>query len=177
MQITITARHFDLTKAIREHVEEACEKLDKYFDQIINLHLTLSHEHGRNTVEFQLHASHFSLTTETEEHDMYLAIDTAIEKMEVQIKRLKDRVTDHSKKRHDDTHFSYANLLERNVESGRPRRVVKTKRMEAESLTLNEAINRFEEIEDPYLIFLNVETDKINVLVKKDEEHYRLIEP
>jgi putative sigma-54 modulation protein len=178
MQITITARHFDLTKAIREHVEEACEKLVKYFDQIINLHLTLSLEHGRNTVEVQLHASHFSLTSEDEQHDMYLAIDNAIEKMESQIKKLKDRVTDHQKKRlKDDLHISYANLLERTPPSGATRKVVKTKRIVAESMTINEAIDRFEEIADPYLIFMNVETDRINVLVKKDEEHYRLIEP
>jgi putative sigma-54 modulation protein len=46
MQITITARHFELTKAIRDHVETACLKLDKYFDQIITIHITLASKFG-----------------------------------------------------------------------------------------------------------------------------------
>lgn len=56
MQITITARHFGLTNAIREYVEEASDKLTKYFDHIINVHFILSLENNRNTVEVILHA-------------------------------------------------------------------------------------------------------------------------
>jgi ribosomal subunit interface protein len=44
MQITITARHFELTKAIRDHVETACLKIKKYFDHIITIHVTLAWE-------------------------------------------------------------------------------------------------------------------------------------
>jgi len=172
MQITITARHFDLTNAIRDHVEQACEKLSRYFDQIINIHMTLSLENNRNNVEMSLHASHFSLQSESEEMDMYLALDTAIDKMESQIKKLKDKVTDHQKKK---AHYVYANLFEKGNEN--PKRRVKTKRIVAEVMSIHEAMEMFDNIKDPYFIFKNEQTDRINVLVKKDETHFKLLEP
>ena len=80
MQITITARHFELTKAIRDYVESACSKLNKYFDQIIAMHVVLALENSRNICELSLHASKFKLQSQAEEMDMYLAIDNAVEK-------------------------------------------------------------------------------------------------
>jgi hypothetical protein len=51
------------------------------------------------------------------------------------------------------------------------------KRILAEDMMINDAIDRFEEIDDPYFVFKNIETDRVNVLIKKDEEHFKLIEP
>jgi len=177
MQITITARHFELTRAIRDHVERACEKLDKYFDHIITVHITLALENNRNVVEMMLHASHFNLQSEAEELDMYLALDTAIDKMEAQIKKLKDKVTDHQKKSlKQDDHYVYANLVERG-KSEQPRKTVRTKRIVAEPMSVEEAIDKFEGHDEPYFVFRNIESDRINVLVKKDETHFKLLEP
>ncbi|MCL1827097.1 MAG: ribosome-associated translation inhibitor RaiA [Candidatus Cloacimonetes bacterium] len=176
MQITITARHFDLTKAIRSAIENSCEKLTRYFDQIVNIHITLNLENNRNVVDMTLHASKFNLQAQAEANDMYLAINEAIDSMETQIKKLKEKVTDHNKKRlKEDPRFVYANLYK--DESEKSKRVIKTKRMVAETLSIDEAIERFNDIEDDYLIFKNVETDSINVIVKKDNEHFRIFEP
>ncbi len=176
MQMTITARHFTLTHVIRDHVEKACEKLERYFDQIINIHLTLSIENSRNIAEMSLHASHFNLQSQAEEMDMYIAIDVAIDKMEAQVKKLKDRVTQHQKKKIlGREQFVYSNLFQRN--NDKPKKMIKTKRMIPDILSIDEAMDKFDTHKDPYLIFKNVETDRINVLVKKDELHYKLIEP
>ncbi len=178
MQITITARHFELTKAIRDYVETSCLKLKKYFDHIITVHATLALENNRNICELALHASHYSLQSTAEEMDMYLTIDTAVDKMENQIKKLKDRVTDHQKRalkeQFDD--FSRSSLIEMSREN-RTRKTVKTKRVVAEVMSVHDALEKIEEIKGEFLIFKNQETDGINVLVKKDEDHYRLIEP
>ena len=56
MQITITARHFELTKAIRDYVESSCLKIKRYFDHIITVHVTLSLENSRNICEISLQA-------------------------------------------------------------------------------------------------------------------------
>lgn len=177
MQITITARHFELTKAIRDHVEDACEKLTHFFDHIINIHMTLSLENSRNLVDMSLHASKFNLQSQAEAMDMYLAIDEAVENMEAQIKKLKDRVTDHQKRRlKEEPSFVYANLYEKNHEE-KSKKIIKTKRIVAEVMTVNDAIDKFSEIEENYFIFRNVESDRINVLVKKDNDYFKLIEP
>jgi len=175
MQITITARHFDLTKAIRDHIEEATEKLEKYFDHIININYILSLDNSSNNVELILHIPRSNLKSNSSSNDMYLAIDDAVDKMEKQVKKLKDKWTDHQKKKslHDSSQFVYANLIKK----GQQRDTVKIKRILAESMYVKDAIDIFEESEDPYFVFKNIETDRINVLVKRDEEHYKLIEP
>ncbi len=175
MQVTITARHFHLTNAIRDHVYNSVSKLEKYFDNIINAHFILAFENNQNKVELIMHIPKHNLISETSEKDMYLAIDNAVDKMEQQIKKIKGKWTDHYQKKSlkDSSLFVYANLIEK----GNDRKTVKIKRMLAEDLTVDDALNRFDEIDDPYFIFKNLETDRVNVLVKKDENHYKLIEP
>ncbi|MCD6181576.1 MAG: ribosome-associated translation inhibitor RaiA [Candidatus Cloacimonetes bacterium] len=173
MQITITARHFDLTKAIRDYVEEATSRLEKYFDHIINVHFILSLDNNQNNVEMILHIPRNNMKSEASEKDMYLAIDTALDRMETQIKKLKGRWTDHHKKSvKESAHFVYANQIE-----GEFRKTVKTKRIIAELMTVNEALDKFDELKESYLIFKNVATDRINVLVRKDKQNYKLLEP
>jgi len=87
---------------------------------------------------------------------------------------LKDKWSDHQKRSlKENAQFVYANLIERKDTNKR----VKIKRMVAEALSFEEAFERFENIKDPYFIFKNEETDRINVLVRKDEEHIKLLEP
>ncbi len=174
MQITITARHFDLTNAIRDYIEDATGKVDKYFDHIINVHYVLSLENNRNKVEMILNIPKNNLKCEATEKDMYLAIDYSIDKMEQRIKKLKGKWSDHHKKSlKESASFVYANLI-RNDDR---RKIIKIKRILAEDMTVHDALDRFDEIKDPYLIFKNVETDRINVLIKRDDEHFKLIEP
>jgi len=175
MQITITARHFDLTKAIRRSVEDSCEKLNRYFDQIVNVHITLTLENNRNQVDMQLHASKFSLQAQAEAMDMYLAINEAVDNMEAQIKKLKDKVTDHKKRRNKEE-FVYDDHYEHD-RAKKTKRVVKTKRMVAEVMSIDDAIDKLIEIDDNFLIFRNIESDRINVLVQKGDDNFRLIEP
>ncbi|MBN2830334.1 MAG: ribosome-associated translation inhibitor RaiA [Candidatus Cloacimonetes bacterium] len=175
MQITITARHFELTNAIRDYVESACEKLDRYFDQIINLHVILTLDNTRNICEISLHASKFSLQSESEENDMYVAIDTTVDRMENQLKKLKDKVTDHKKKSlSENSGFSRTSLFKKEDSE---RKLIKTKKVIPEYMTTDEAVDKLDDGKDYFIIFKNVETDKINVLVKKDEDHYKLLEP
>lgn len=178
MQITITARHFELTKAIRDYAETSCLKLKKYFDHIITVHVTLALENSRNICELSLHAARFSLQSTAEEMDMYLSIDTAVDKMEGQIKKLKDRITDHQKKslKGQFDEFSHSTEFQIN-RADRARKTIKTKRVVTEPMTLNEALEKMEQSKEEYLIFKNIETDRINVLVTKDHEMYKLLEP
>ena len=178
MQITITARHFELTKAIRDYVESACSKLNKYFDQIIAMHVVLALENSRNICELSLLASKFKLQSQAEEMDMYLAIDNAVEKMEAQIKKLKDRITDHQKRALKQQFETYSHATDFELEpKSHMRKTIKTKRVVTESLSLSEAVEKLEASKEDFLIFKNIESDRINVLVTKDHNVYKLLEP
>jgi putative sigma-54 modulation protein len=178
MQISITARHFELTKAIRDYVETSCLKLKKYFDHIITVHVTLALENSRNICELSLHAAKFSLQSQAEEMDMYLSIDTALDKMEGQIKKLKDRITDHQKRALKDHFDNFSRATEIQVNSvDHGRKTIKTKRVVTELMSVTEALEKMEEVKEEFLIFKNIETDRINVLVTKDHEYFKLFEP
>ena len=178
MHITITARHFELTKAIRDYVETSCLKLKKYFDHIITVHATLALENSRNICELSLHAAKFSLQSQAEEMDMYLSIDTAIDKMEGQIKKLKDRITDHQKRALKEQFDDFSRATDIQVDAvDRKKKTIKTKRMKTEIMTVSEAMELLESSKEEYLVFKNIETDRINVLVTKDHEVFKLLEP
>ncbi len=178
MQITITARHFELTKAIRDYVESSCLKMKKYFDHIITIHATLALENSRNICELSMHAGKFSLQAQAEEMDMYLSIDTALNRMEAQIKKLKDRITDHQKRALKEQFSSFSRASDIMInQKDHLRSTVKTKRVVTESLGIEEAIEKMDEVREDFLIFRNIETDRINVLVKKDKENFKLFEP
>lgn len=178
MQITITARHFELTKAIRDYVENSCLKLKKYFDPVITIHATLALENSRNLCELSMHVGKFSLQAQAEEMDMYLSIDTALDRMEAQIKKLKDRVTDHQKRALKDQFQDYSRASEITLNEGeKVRKTVKTKRVVTEAMDISDALEKIDESREDFLIFRNIETDRINVLVKKDSRNYKLFEP
>ncbi len=178
MQITITARHFELTKAIRDYVETSCLKLKKYFDHIITVHATLALENSRNICELSLHAAKYSLQSQAEEMDMYLSIDTAIDKMEGQIKKLKDRITDHQKRALKEQFDDFSRATDIQVDAvDRKKKTIKTKHIVTEIMTVSEAMELLESSKEEYLVFKNIETDRINVLVTKDHEVYKLLEP
>ncbi len=174
MKITTTARHFSLTKALQDYIEDSCSKLERYFDHIINVHFILTRENNRSHVEMVLHVPKNNFTSEAEDNDMYVAISDAVEKMEAQIKKLKEKWSNHKKKSlFDNSMIFHANLIEKTKE----RKTVKIKRMVAEPMTVEEALDYFEQQKEPYFVFKNLETDRINVLIQKDKEHFKLIQP
>lgn len=178
MQITITARHFELTKAIRDYVESSCLKLKKYFDQIITIQVTLALENSRNICELSMQAGRFSLQSQAEEMNMYLSIDNGLDRLEGQIKKLKDRVTDHQKRALKDQFSNFSRASDFTVSQvDNVRTTIKTKRVVTESLDIREAIEKMNEVREDFFIFRNIETDRINVLVKKDNENFKLFEP
>jgi putative sigma-54 modulation protein len=87
MNITTTARHYDLAPALKDYAEGKVHSLKKYFDHIVNAHLIFSLEKYRQRVEITLHVNGKDFVTLHESEDMYISVDRAIEKLEEQLKR------------------------------------------------------------------------------------------
>jgi putative sigma-54 modulation protein len=96
LNITVNARHMDITEAIRAYAQEKSEKLQRYFDRIMSIEIIIDIEGGTPAVEVVVTAAHS--TTFVGHHrgeDMYGCIDNAIHKVEEQLRRHKDRLRDH----------------------------------------------------------------------------------
>lgn len=97
MKTTITFRHTQSSDAIKAHVEEKMEKIEKYVDDPAEVHAVLSVEKGRHTAELILNAKAFQAQGTMTSGDMYSSIDGAADKIEKAARRRHDKAVDKKK--------------------------------------------------------------------------------
>lgn len=95
MQISITGRHVEITDAIRDHTHARLEKIRDHFDRVIDAQVILSVEKHRHIAEINLHVNGQHLNAKGTSEDMYLSIDSSVEKIERQVEKYKGRVQRH----------------------------------------------------------------------------------
>lgn len=95
MQISISGHHVDITDSMRNYVNEKIEKLDRHFDQALDIKVILTVEKLRHKAEATLHVSGNNLYAEDTQEDMYAAIDGLIDKLDRQGIKHKEKLKDH----------------------------------------------------------------------------------
>ena len=95
MQISISGHHVDITDSMRNYVNEKVEKLDRHFDQALDIQVILTVEKLRHKAEATLHVSGNNLYAEDTREDMYAAIDGLIDKLDRQGIKHKEKLKDH----------------------------------------------------------------------------------
>ncbi|RDE19781.1 ribosome-associated translation inhibitor RaiA [Motiliproteus coralliicola] len=95
MQLNITGHHVDLTDAIRDYVNEKFEKLERHFDHITNVQVTLTVQNQRQEAEATVKVSGGELFAKDEHADMYAAIDGLIDKLDRQVIKHKEKLQSH----------------------------------------------------------------------------------
>jgi len=95
MQIDVTGHHVELTDPLRNYVNEKFERLERHFDHVTDVHVILSVEKLRHTAEATIHISGGKLFADSTSEDMYAAIDSLTDKLDRQIKKHKEKLTDH----------------------------------------------------------------------------------
>ncbi len=95
MQINITGHHMDVTPALRSYVSNKFERLERHFDNMTNIHVILSVEKERQKAEATIHVNKRNLFADSQHEDMYAAIDVLIDKLDRQVKKHKEKLTNH----------------------------------------------------------------------------------
>lgn len=95
MQITLSGHHVEVTPALRAYVTSKLDRLERHFDHVTDIRVTLSVEKLRQKAEATLNLSGASLFANAEDGDLYAAIDALADKLDRQIKKHKEKVTDH----------------------------------------------------------------------------------
>lgn len=98
MQINITGHHIDVTDALRDYVSEKMDKLTRHFDHVTNAHVILTVEKQNQKAEATVHASGTDLFAQHTSEDMYASIDGLIDKLDRQIIKHKEKISNHNKK-------------------------------------------------------------------------------
>ena len=95
MQVNLTGHHVDLTSSMRDYVNNKMERLERHFDIVQDIHVVLSVEKLRHKAEATLHINGGSVFADSVEEDMYAAIDALTDKLDRQVKKHKEKMTDH----------------------------------------------------------------------------------
>ena len=95
MHINLTGHHIDITSALRSYVKSKFKRLERHFDNMTNIHVILSIEKERQKAEATVHVNRGNLFANAEHEDMYAAIDELIDKLDRQVKKHKEKLTDH----------------------------------------------------------------------------------
>ncbi|HSJ49367.1 MAG TPA: ribosome hibernation promoting factor [Gammaproteobacteria bacterium] len=95
MNINLTGHHVDITEPLREYVNSKFDRLERHFDHVTDVHVVLGVEKLRHKAEATMHISGGTLFADAIEEDMYAAIDGLVDKLDRQVKKHKEKVTDH----------------------------------------------------------------------------------
>jgi putative sigma-54 modulation protein len=181
MQLTIKGKNMDVTETLKSYAEKRINRITRYFDNIISTDVTLSIERGWHIIEVNVFADGFVLRGEERTNDMYTSIDKVIEKLEVQIKKQKEKFIKKARTPHNDI-MDFGGFEPKHVQSGEEKDLevgdltVKTKKVNISSLSIEEAIKEIEAMGLAFLVFQNPRTKHINVIFKR-KEGYGLIDP
>ncbi|MDR2192769.1 MAG: ribosome-associated translation inhibitor RaiA [Endomicrobium sp.] len=181
MQINITARHLQLTEAINSYVRKKVSKTGKFYDgDGVWAHVILSVEKNRQITEINFHDGKLTFRAKEQSPDLYASIDLSIDKLEKQLKKRKEiskikrqdyRKAAKEKKAMLEDVFSY------DVMEDARNKISEVKRFDLKPETVEEAIENLDKLDYRVYMFLNQNTDRVNVLYRKDGGSIVILEP
>lgn len=192
MQLSVTFRHMDSTDALREYAREKVERIRKYFPDPIKAHVVLVCDRGYNhtaDVMITLHNGLVIKGVETTE-DMYSSIDLVMAKIERQVRRYKEKIRSHkgAEGLHGQREITHSVLAVPEPEEQPPARanghappalepkIMKKSKFFAKPLTPNEAVMQMNLLGNDFLVFTNAASHEVNVVYRRGDGTYGLIE-
>jgi putative sigma-54 modulation protein len=94
MQVSVSGHHIEVTDALKTYVETKLDRLERHFDQITNIHVILSVEKLRQKAESTIRVSGGEIYADAEEDDLYAAIDSMTDKLDRQLIKKKEKISD-----------------------------------------------------------------------------------
>lgn len=178
MQVSITTRHTKLTEQLKDYATEKIQKVEKYFDKVIDAHVILGKEKYFSFAEATILVSGTRLHAKEEAKDIYAAIDLLSESLERQMKRFKEKLrtkyrTHRQKKKYPETEsLTEETNADREFDS-----LVSKREYTTVPLTIKDALQRFEETGVDFLPFVNKQTGEVCIVYRKTNKMYGLLVP
>ncbi|MBM7853673.1 putative sigma-54 modulation protein [Desulfohalotomaculum tongense] len=175
MKINTRGKNIELTPALKDYVEKRINKLEKFFDDLGDAQVTLLVEGDKQKVEVTIPIKVNGLILRGEEStgDMYTSIDLVVDKLEKQIEKYKGKLFERRQRGGNGKAVPKTAPAERENEP----RVVKTKRFAVKPMSVDEAILQMNLLGHSFFVFSNADSEQVNVLYRRKDGHYGLIEP
>jgi putative sigma-54 modulation protein len=175
MRIIVSGKNIDITDALRNMAESKLERIDKLFGSEVDAQVTMSVERNRQIVEITIPLKNgVILRAEEATNDMYISIDNAIDKLHKQLEKHKTRI-ERQYRGHQSIRLE--NIPDVEDTEHDEFRIVRTKRFPVKPMDPEEAVLQMELLGHAFFVFANSESDEVNVVYKRKDGNYGLIEP
>jgi len=175
MQTSVTFKNLDPSEPLRSYVQDKLDRFDRLLDNPAEASVVLAVEKFRHIAEININGDRLTIIGKEETNDMYSAIDMVLDKLEKQIKKNKQKV----RERRTASKSKTKNLpgAEISIPDEEPKLEVKVKNIDYKPMDVEEAILQMDLLKDNFLVFTNARSDQINVLYRRKDGHYGLIQP
>ena len=171
MKINIINKNPEVSEDMDSVIEKKFDKLSKYFSDDIESKVMISAERGRTRLEATINARGMIFRAEETAQDALDCVDRVVEKLSTQMSRFKTKL----QHKHKDNKSVIMELVPEPDDESEIK-VVKTKKFQLEPMTADEAILRMEMLEHNFFVFMDVSTDTVNVVYKRNDGDYGLLE-
>ena len=171
MKYNIRGNKIDVTEAIEDYLKTKLSKVEKYFDDNIEAKAVISAKGLEQKVEVTIWSGKYNIRAEETHQDLYAAIDLVVDKLEKQLKKYKSKIQDTKRAPKEEYIPEIDELFEEDEQI-----IVRRKEIFLKPIDEEEAITQMELLGHSFFVFKNVETDKINVVYKRKDGDYGIIE-
>jgi putative sigma-54 modulation protein len=164
MKFVIIGRNIEVTPGLKSAVEDKLGKLEKYFNEDTEIHVALSVEKERQKIEVTIPVKGSIIRSEQVSSDMYVSIDLVEEIIERQLKKYKNKIIE---KQQDAVSFSKM-YVENDYADDEEIKIIRSKKFEIKPMYPEDACVQMELLGHNFYVFINAETDQVNVVYKRD---------
>lgn len=190
LNYNVRGENIEVTPAIRDYVESKVGKIEKYFDEVpeANAHVNLKvYSDRQGKAEVTIPLPNIVLRAEETSPDLYGSIDLVSDKLERQIRKYKTKVNRKFRRQtaelpdaiSPDLVEETSNLdseLNGEADEGSDIRIVRTKRFDLKPMNAEEAVLQMDMLGHNFFVYLDGETESTNIVYKRDDGDYGLIE-
>lgn len=173
MKITISGKNIDVTQALRSATEDKLAKLEKYFTPDTLCNVTLSVEKERQKMEVTIPMKGHIIRAEQQSDDMYVTIDLVVDVIEAQLKKYRKKLI--TKQQNSDS--LRKEFVDEEIAEDEEIRIVRAKKFGMKPMFPEDACVQMELLGHSFFVFSNAETGEVNVVYKRKDKCYGLIEP
>jgi putative sigma-54 modulation protein len=175
MQTSVTFKNVEPTDTLKSYVRDKLDRFDRLLDNPAEANVVLLVEKFRHIAEININGDRLTINGKEETNDMYSAIDMVLDKLEKQIKKNKQKI----RERRPGVKGKNIGLMEAdiNLPDEELVREVKIKHIEYKPMDVEEAVLQMDLLKNNFLVFTNARSDQVNVLYRRKDGHYGLIQP
>ncbi len=166
-----TGKNFETSPAMEELLDKKLAKLDRFFTANTDAHVYMGSTKGVAKVEITVPVRSGAIRSEKSGNDVYALIDEAVDSMEKQLKKYRSKLKDFYQSGKTDKYEPQEPVEEESL------KIVKTKRFAVKPMDAEEACLQMELLAHNFYVFLNSESGEVNVVYRRNDGAYGLIEP